>query len=342
MRRLRILVLMHAELVPPDSLEGLPEEEWNRWKMEFDVLAGLESLGHEVIGLGVEDDLRVIRNAIEAHQPHLVFNLLMHFHDAGVYDSAVVSYLELLRVPYTGCNPRGLLLAGDKALSKKVLAYHRINAPRFALWRRGKQVQRLPSRLRFPLIVKSASEHASTGISQASIVRDLDQLAERVAFVHRSVGTDAIAEEYIEGREVTISVLGNERLTVFPPWELSFDSLPRGAQPIATARVKWDRKYQRKVGVHTGRAEDLGPELEQRLPRLARRIFRALDLSGYARIDLRIDAEGRPWVLEANPNPDLCFGEDYAESAETTGIPYASLLQRICGLGLGYRAPWKG
>ena len=115
MRRLRILVLMHAELVPPDSLEGVPEEEWNRWKMEFDVLAGLESLGHEAIGLGVEDDLRVIRNAIEAHQPHLVFNLLMHFHDAGVYDSAVVSYLELLRVPYTGCNPRGLLLAWDEA-----------------------------------------------------------------------------------------------------------------------------------------------------------------------------------------------------------------------------------
>jgi D-alanine-D-alanine ligase len=342
MRRLRILVLMHAELVPPDSLEGVPEQEWNRWKMEYDVLAGLEELGHEVIGLGVEDDLRVIRDAINAHEPHLVFNLLMHFHDAGVYDSAVVSYLELMRVPYTGCNPRGLLLAGDKALSKKVLAYHRIRAPRFAVWRRGKVVKRLPPRLRFPLIVKSASEHASTGISQASIVRDLAQLADRVAFVHRNVQTDAIAEEYIEGRELTIGVLGNERLTVFPPWELSFDALPRGAEPIATSRVKWDRKYQRKLGVHTGPAKGLEPVLKASLPRLAKRIYRALDLSGYARIDLRIDPEGRPWVLEANPNPDLCFGEDFAESAEASGFPYPELLRRITSLGLGYRAPWKG
>lgn len=342
MRRLRVLVLMHQELVPPDSLEGHSEEEINRWKMEFDVLAALERLGHEVRPLGVEDEILPIRQAISGFRPHLCFNLLMHFHDAGVYDSAIVSWLELMKMAYTGCNPRGLLLAGDKALSKKLLTYHRIRTPRFLAFPRGRAMRALPKNLRLPLIVKSTSEHASTGISQASIVRNEDALRERVEFVHDNVGTAAIAEEYIEGRELTVGVLGNKRLEVFPVWEMFFDDLPQSAPAIATSRVKWDQGYQKKIGLRTGPALDLDPELEERIQRIAKRVYKALELSGYGRVDLRLDEDGEPWILEANPNPDLCFGEDFAESAETVGTDYEALVQKILRLGLAYEPPWKG
>lgn len=339
MKPRRVLVLMHEDLVPPNSLDGAKPDDIDKWKMEYDVLAALEKLGHEVIPVGVADELKPIRVAIRAHEPHIAFNLLMHFHDAGVYDSALVSWLELMKFPYTGCNPRGLLLAGDKALSKKVLSYHRIRVPKFAMFPRGQKVRSLPARVRFPLFVKSSSEHSSTGISQASIVRDLPSLKERVDFIHRNVGSGAIAEEYIEGREITVGVLGNKRLTTFPVWEMTFDSLPDGAPAIATSRVKWDRKYQEQVGLKTGPA-DLSAEDATRIQKLAKRIYRALDMTGYARIDLRLDAEGQAWVLEANPNPDLCFGEDYAESAEMAGLSYPDLVQKIMTLGASYEPAW--
>lgn len=331
---------MHEELVPPESLEGLSQQEAHRIKMEYDVLWGLEKLGHDVRVLGIGDELAPIRRSIESWKPHIAFNLMMHFHGVGIYDAHVVGYLELLRVPYTGCNPRGLHLAGDKALSKKILTYHRIAVPRFRRFRVGTR-RKLPANMPYPMIVKSAVEHSSTGIAQASIVHDDEGLLQRVEFMHRTVGTDVIAEQYIDGREVTVGVLGNQRLTVFDPWELHFDNLPEGSEPIATSKMKWDLAYQKKIGVRTAAAEDLGEAKNTELKRLAKRVYRALDLSGFARIDLRLDAEGRPYVLEANPNPDLCLGEDFAESADRAGTSYPELLQRLLTLGLAYQPAWK-
>ena len=342
MKRLRVLVMMHSELVPPDSLERHSPEEINRWKMEYDVLAALGELGHEVIGVGVEDDLKPIRDALREIKPHVAFNLLMHFHDAGIYDSAIVSWLELRKQHYTGCNPRGMLVANDKALCKKVLSYHRIRAPRFLTVPRGRSVPRLPKKLKFPLFVKSSSEHASTGIAQASIVTDADQLRERVDFIHRNVGTGALCEEYIEGRELTIGVIGNRRLETAPVWEVFMDDLPEGAPNIFTSRVKWDLEYQKKIGLRTGTAKNLPPDKAKKIDHVARRIYRALGLSGFARIDMRMDDEGRVWILEVNPNPDLCYGEDFAEGFERVGYSYTKLIQKLLNLGLRYEAPWMG
>jgi len=333
MRKKRILAIMHEDLVPPESIEGLSEEQIEPFKTEYDVTAALHNLGHEVISLGVGSDLGVLRRAIAEHKPNIVFNLLEEFAGEAVFDANVVSYLELLRIPYTGCNPRGLMLARDKALSKTILGYHRISVPDFAVFSRDRKVRR-PARLQFPLIVKSISEEASLGISQASIVEDDRKLEERVAFIHKRVGTDAIAEAYIDGREFYVGVLGNQRLQVLPVWELLFRNMPEDIPRIATARVKFDMTYQKKRGITTERARDLPEEVIDRIIKMCKRIYRYLGLCGYARIDLRMTADGKIYVLEANPNPQLALDEDFADSAHAAGIEYDQLCQRIVNLGL--------
>ena len=340
-RKRRVLVLMHEDLVPPDDIEGLSDAQIDPWKTEYDIIAGLEELGHEIEPLGVSTDLAPIGAAIEQFRPHIAFNILEEFHGVAVYDHYVVSYLELMRKAYTGCNPRGLMLAHDKALSKKVLAYHRVPVPRFAVFPMGQKVRR-PARLPFPLLVKSLSEEGSIGIAQSSVVHNDQKLLERVELMHRQVGTDAIAEQYIDGRELYVGVLGNQRLQVLPIWELLFTSLPDDAPRIATEKVKWDAAYQKKVGVTTRAAEDLPEGIADRIVRLCKRAYRILGLTGYARMDLRLTPDGAFYLIEVNPNPQLSYGEDFAESAEHVGISYAQLIQRIVNLGLRYRAQWQG
>jgi D-alanine-D-alanine ligase len=339
MRRLRVLVLMHADLVPPESVPEPAAKERADWRTEYDVLFALRELGHEVLALGVASDVEPIRGAVESFRPHVVFNLVVEFHGAGSYDQHVASYLELLRVNYTGCNPRGLTLARDKALSKEVLAYRGIRVPRFQTFPRGRRVLR-PARLDFPLFVKSINEEASLGVSYQSIVRDSEELELRVQHVHALVGTDAIAEEYIEGRELYVGVLGNERLLAFPARELVIAHRPPGAPRIATRKVKWDAAYQRRMGVRTEFAE-LPEALCRELAETARSAYKSLRMSGYGRLDFRLDPEGRLFLLEANPNADLSDGEDFASSAERAGLPYPRLIQRLLSLGMGYAADWK-
>lgn len=336
-----ILALVHEDLVPPDSIDGLPDAEVQPFKMEFDVIATLREMGHEVVPLGAWGDLSPIQSAVERLEPDIAFNLLEEFLGVHVFDSHVAAFLEMIRLPYTGCNPRGLMLAHDKALSKMVLRHHRIPTPRFATFRRGRKVRR-PKSLAFPLIVKSLTAEGSVGIAQASVVHDEAALAERIELVHRQVETDAIAEGYIDGREVYVGVVGNDRLTTLPIWELRWPDLRPGAPRIATDRVKWDYDYQEQIGLVSGPAEDLPGDLATRLPRLAKRAYRALSLSGYARLDFRIDAAGKAYLLEANPNPQLAYGEDFAESAEHGGLSYETLLQRIVDLGLAYRHDARG
>jgi D-alanine-D-alanine ligase len=337
MKTLRVLALVHEELVPPDKAEGIDLTDIE-WKTEYDVVSTLRGLGHEVRPLGVQNELSVIRQAVDEWKPHLAFNLLEEFSGVAVYDQNVVSYLELLKVPYTGCNPRGLMLARDKGVAKKILYYHRIPIPEFITVPLGHLVKR-PKDLAFPLIVKSVSEEASLGISQASIVEDDDRLHERVKFVHQSVGTGALVERYIEGRELTVSVLGNHRLRVFPVWELNMSRLPEEARRIATARVKWSRTYQKKYGVVSGEAADLAEDQRLAIQDLAKRVYRSLGLSGYARIDFRLDAAGQVYVLEANPNPQIAKAEDFSDAAERASLSYAALLQRILDLGLRWHPP---
>jgi D-alanine-D-alanine ligase len=334
-KKLRVLVLMHRDFVPPASLKGLSEGQVDRIKTEIDVTEALRLLGHEVRELGVHDELLPLRAAIEEFRPEIVFNLLEEFQDQVVYDQHVVAYLELLRVPYTGCSPRGLTLARDKALSKLVAAHHRVRAPRFEVFRPGRKVER-PARLGFPLIVKSLVAESSVGISKASLVRDDAALAERVRFVHEWIHTDAIAEEFIPGRELYVGVIGNERLSVLPPRELVMERAP-GEELIATERVKHSLRYQRERGVRLVPA-DLAPDVVARLARASKRVYQALQLDGYARLDWRMRGEGELYFLEANPNPEVARFEEFALAAEAAGLGYEALIQRLLQLGLARAA----
>jgi D-alanine-D-alanine ligase len=332
----RVLVLVHKHLVPPDDTAGIDLVS-AEWKTEYDVITTLRERGHEVKPLGIQDELNPIRQHIEEWKPTIVFNLLEAFDNVNLFDQNVVSYLELLRIPYTGCSPRGLLLSRDKSLSKKLMAYHRIPVPEWTVFHRGRKV-RVPPRLRFPLIVKSLTHQASIGIAQASVVGDEEKLTKRVEFIHESVGTHAIAERYVDGRELYVGVIGNERLQVFPVWEMHFSKMVEGDNwPIATERVKWSVKYQKKHGIATNKAVELPEGIELTIGKMAKRVYRALELTGYARIDLRLDGNGKFYVLEANPNPQIAYGEDFAESAHHAGVKYDDLLDRILALGLQWR-----
>src|SRR5580698_664795 len=340
MRPLRTLVVVHSSLLPPDTLEGCTDKEIAEWRTEYDVVSTLRAAGHHVRTLGVLDSLTELRAALLEWKPELVFNLLEEFNGIVTYDQHVVAFLELMRAPYPGCHPRGLLLSRDKVLCKQLLAFHRIPTPQFAVFRRGQRVS-VPRRLRPPLFVKSATEDASLGIAQASVVDDIAKLRERVQFMHEQIGSDALVEEYIEGRELYVGMLGNERLTRMPVWEMRFGSLPESLPAIATRKVKWDKRYQAKYGITTHAALDLPPPVLAALDRLSRRIYRSLGMSGYARMDFRVTAQGQVYVLEANANPNLEAGEDFAESARAAGTAYGELLERLMDLGLKYRAQWR-
>jgi D-alanine-D-alanine ligase len=339
-RKLRVLTLVHETLVPPEGADAQKAAQ-AEWKTEFDVATALRDLGHEVRVLGMGGDLAPLRSAVNDFRPQIAFNLVEAFDGVSIWDANVVAYLELLKVPYTGCNSRGLVLARDKALAKKVLSYHRLPLADFAVFPRQRKVRR-PRRLRFPLIVKSATLDASIGISQASVVEDDRKLEERVRFIHESIETDALVEEYIEGRELYVGIFGDKRLEILPIWELSFDGMPEESRRIATERLKWSLTYRKKHAIVSGPARDLSEKVTQRIREICRRVYRSLMLSGYARIDLRLRDDGEPVVMEANPNPQLAADEDFADSARAAGIEYAPLVQRIIDLGLRFEPTRPG
>ena len=337
---LDVLLLCHDTLVPPGGARGYSRRAPPEWRTEFDVLRALRALGHETRVLGAQHDVEAVLAAVRARRPDVVFNLLVEFHGQPGFDQHVASLLELLELPYTGCNPRGLTLARDKALSKEILAAHGVDVPRFQVFERGARVRRR-SGLDFPLIVKSRTEEASLGLARASVVASERALARRVAFVHEHLDTDAIAEEYLDGRELYSALLGaargGARARVLPTWELVFARLARGAPRIATRAVKFSPSIQRRLGV-ASRAARLAPALERRVARTARATWHALGLSGYARVDLRLTPAGRLAVLEANPNPELARGEDFADAARAAGIAYSELVRRLLELALRTRA----
>ena len=337
MKPLRIVLLVHADLVPPESLRGQTVARRNRWKTEYGVRQCLRRMGHQVHVAGLLEDLSPLEEIIRTWKPHLAFNLLEEFRGEAIYDAGVVSYLEIKGIPCTGCNPRGLVLARDKAASKHLVAGEGVQVPPFAVFPRGKPI-RVPPGRPYPIIVKSRTEEASLGISQASIVHNAGALRRRVRFVHARLATDAVAEQYIGGREFYVGVLGEgrggARARVLPPLELRFGRLPGRARAIASEHAKHSLTFQKRWKVSLRVARDLPGHVRARLARAGRTAYEALGLSGYARMDFRLDSEGRLFFLEANPNPEIARGEEMARAAAAAGLSYQALLARILRLAL--------
>ncbi|HSR17089.1 MAG TPA: hypothetical protein VLM39_03260 [Ignavibacteriaceae bacterium] len=331
MRKLRIVVLIHKGLLPPNSKKGFKEKEIEEWRVEYDVISTLNKLGHTVKPVEMYGELTPLREALDEFKPHIAFNLLEEFYDFPVFDQQVVSYLELKKIPYTGCNPRGFIIAKDKALSKKILFYHDIKTPEFKVFPSRKKAKE-NHKYEFPLFVKSISDEGSVGITKKSLVRSFKELKERVEFIHKNSKTAAIAEQFVEGREIYVGIIGNEALTVFTPWELHFTK-DKNSTPIATSNVKWSKKHQKRLGVVT-KAAKLPVKSNKELINTSKKIFKILMLSGYARLDFRITPNNGIYFIEANANPYLAKDEDFAQSALHFGHSYKDLLKKIINTGL--------
>jgi D-alanine-D-alanine ligase len=332
-KQLRVLALFDA-IAPTTLNQDLSAElKTEDWKTEAHVLGALGQLGHAVEHLAIFDDLDLLRQKLASFAPDVIFNLADQFKNNRSYDQAIASFLDMQGTPYTGCGSTGLTLCKHKGISKKILSYHRIHVPEFAIIARGGRIAR-PRRLKFPILVKPLKEEASLGIAQASFVETDEQFRERVVFIHEKYAGDVIAEEYVEGRELYVSVMGNLRLHVFPIRELIFREVPPDEPKIATYRAKWDEEYRKKWGLANQFAEGLDPALAARIAETCKRIYRLLTIDGYARIDLRMTAAGEIYFIEANPNPILAEDEDFAQSAAKAGLAYPQLIERIIRLGM--------
>src|SRR6266487_4279752 len=331
--KMKVLALFDA--IRPTTLDqDLGEElKTEDWKTEANVLEALQQLGWDTEHLAIFDDTDLIRQKFQSFQPELIFNLADQFKNNRAFDQNIVSFLELHDVPFTGCGSTGLTLCKHKGISKKILGYHRIRVPDFVVIPRGKRVVR-PKRLAFPILVKPLKEEASLGISQASFVENDDQFKERVQFIHEKYDNDVIAEEYIEGRELYVSILGNHRLDVFPIRELVFKEVPPDEPKIATYKAKWDEEYRKRWGLRNRFAEGLDPAVAGRIEQICKRIYRLLTIDGYARLDLRVSPGNEVYFIEANPNPILAEDEDFAQAAGKAGLAYPQLIDRIIRQGM--------
>lgn len=332
-KKLKVLALFDA--VRPTTLDQDlgPELKTADWKTEAGVLAALKELGHPTEHLAIFDDLDLLRQKLQTFTPDVIFNLADQFKNNRAFDQHIVSFLAMHELPFTGCGSTGLTLCKHKGISKKILSYHRIHTPAFTMVPRGRRITR-PERLKYPILVKPLKEEASYGISQASFVENDDQYRERVAFIHEKFDNDVIAEEYIEGRELYVSLIGNHRLQVFPIRELVFREVPPDEPKIATYKAKWDEAYREKWGLENRFAEDLEPALVRHIEDTCKRIYHLLTIDGYARLDLRLTPKNELYFIEANPNPILAPDEDFAQSAMKSGLSYAQLIDRIARLGI--------
>jgi D-alanine-D-alanine ligase len=332
-RQLKVLALFDA--IAPTTLDQdlSAELKTEDWKTEANVLAGLAELGILTEHLAIFDDLDLLTQKLQRFEADVIFNLADQFKNNRAFDQNIVSFLEMHGLPFTGCGSTGLTLCKHKAISKKILGYHRIRVPEFTVIARGRRGVR-PRRLKFPILVKPLKEEASYGISQASFVETDEQFKERVQFIHENHGNDAIAEEYIEGRELYVSLLGNRRLQVLPIRELVFQEVPPDEPKIATYKAKWDEEYRKRWGLQNRFAENLDPAVARNIEQTCKRIYRLLTIDGYARLDLRLTPNNELYFIEANPNPILAADEDFAQSALKAGLAYPGLIEHIIRLGL--------
>ena len=301
----------------------------------LDQLTGaLRAIGHDVDTLPVDRDVLPIVTQLQSVRPDLVVNLAESFDDKSALDSSVTALLNLLGLRYTGSSPAGLIAAGDKSLTKKILSFHGIQTPQFATLYRG--AVDWAGDLTFPVIVKPPQEDASLGITSASVVREIKDLFDRIGELQLEYQGPVLVEQYIEGREFYVGVLGNVNVEALPIIELDFSGFPADRPRIASWAAKWGEDGEGSGAEFAGTKsifpEGLDPELVSRMQKVAIDSFQALRLRDYARIDLRVSPEGEIYVIEVNPNCYLEKESEFARAAQKSGLEYQDLIARIIDL----------
>jgi D-alanine-D-alanine ligase len=290
----------------------------------------LRRLGHRVSVLGVHGDVKRLTAGLSRRRPELVFNLMEMFGDNVFGDIPVTGLLELLGLRYTGSGPGELYLSQDKGLTKKLLAFENILYPRYAVFWRQASFE-TGGNLRMPLFVKPLRSDASLGIGGKSLVHDANALMERVAAIHRELDDAALAEEYIEGREFYVGVLGNTQPKALPPVEVDFTGFPEGVPKVMDSKAKWDERSKEYKGTKSIVAS-LPDELRARLQKVAVDAYRALRVRDYGRVDLRLTDTGEIYVLEVNASCYLEKSAEFAMAAAASGLDYPRLIERIVNL----------
>jgi D-alanine-D-alanine ligase len=329
-RNVNIMVLVDATEVKENdpNFERFPEVPTT----EYHVIGALRDLGHKVSVLGAVSDIETIVGTLTEHKPDIVFNLTEAFKGDRSLDKNIAGLLEMVGIPFTGTGSMGLMLSRDKRLCKELLTLHKIRVPNFYSLPHGQKI-RVPKTVHYPLVVKPALEDGSEGISNASLVSDSTELQERVRFMHNRWEQPAIAEEYIKGRELYVSIMGNKRLNVLPIRECLFDSSGGQGPQLATYRVKWNEEYRKKWEIRFDFAE-LEPAVEKNIGHICKKVYRVLHIRDYGRIDLRLTDDNKVVILEANPNPDLAYGEEVAEAAEKGGFSYEQFIENVLDIAL--------
>lgn len=324
-KKLNITVLLDEAEIPADDPDFLTTTE--KQTTEFHVIDALRALGHNVSILPAVQSVEKMFVNLNEQNPDIVFNLTEHLHGDRTFDKNIAALLEMAQIPFTGTGSTGLLLSRDKSLCKQLLSLHKIRVPKFVSLPQNKTL-RLPKTLNFPLVVKPALEDSSEGISNASIVESQDALEERVKFVHERWNQPAIAEQYIHGRELYVSIIGNKKLSVLPIRECHFDLEKEKGPCLVTYRIKWNEEYRKKWNIKFGFAK-LQPPVVKNIERICKKVYRLLKLKDYGRIDIRLTPDKKIFILEVNSNPDLAYGEEVAEAAEKAGLSYDDLIKQI-------------
>lgn len=296
--------------------------------------AVLRGAGHSVSMLTVDKTVEPLVTALNKQPPDLVFNMAEAFGGKSALESNVAALLNLLGLRYTGSSPAGLILAGDKSLTKKVLSFHGIKAPQFLTVYRGSLDS--AGDLSFPVIVKPPQEDASLGITSKSVVHDIKQLFEQLDSIQNEFQSPVLVEQFVEGREFYVGVLGNVNAQALPVIELDFSKFPADKPRIASWEAKWGEDGAGSgaefAGTESIFPSDVSPELEQRMQQVALDAFHALRLRDYARIDLRVTPAEEIYVIEVNPNCYLEQGSEFARAADRAGLSYDQLVTKIIDL----------
>ena len=312
------------------------EEYWDTpdWKTEKDVKLALTKLGHTVVPFGIFNDIEAFIKLVKDEKPDLVFNMSEAFSGHRLMESNVTALMQMVGVPFTGTGPMSLQLCKDKGLTKVILNYHQVKTPQFLVAKKFKSISAKALKdFKYPAFVKPLQLESSEGISLGSYVENEKQAQARIEFIHEKHNADAIIEEFIDGREVYVSILGNDKLVAFPPRELFFKSMSDDEPKFATFNSKWNQSYRKKWGIDSGWAKDMPVSLQKKIFKECKKIYRVLGMQGFGRIDLRIIGED-VYFIEANPNPSIAKKEDYALSASRAGVQYEDLIAKIVSLSL--------